>query len=181
MVGCILDQNYPNTNITPDFRGSDIYVKNNLANDVAQYFGKIVINSDEHLQNFLTVQSKFRRVRSIRLVRVAISMPLMGRMEETLRRTKLLMLSQCRRVGSLNSAVLEFCANLQKFELTWFNMGDAWMLRQYPALEAVSLYHSTNTIDELVAFLRLNPSIRCIELDNISGLMESRELVFASN
>lgn len=183
VVGYILEQNYPNLCIVPQFQDNNIYLNSKRAfpvNDLVQYFRQVNIFSNDALQGFISVQSKFRRLRKIQFRFVKLDETTAQRMKETLAKVRELYLNTCKIEGDLDTSVLIFCSNLKHLYFDCFHSSKAWLQRKYPSLEVFHFAFGSR-IEEIIPFLKLNPNIRDIYYRNLNRMFKNRELMFESN
>lgn len=179
VVGYIIGQKYPNTQLIPvRIHDDDVYMETARMDDVAQYFGKIFIMSNDLFESFLSAQSNFRRLKTIFLDFVRINVSKSERMKAVLGRVEWLSLSNCICPQGLHASVLAFCSNLKKLTAT-DPFDKTWLKQKYSTLEAVS-FPDEIAIHKMIQFLKLNPNIQDIELSNIRNLLKHRKLVFRS-
>lgn len=165
--------------IIPRLRDNRFYFNRKRAvriNDTVQNLKTIKILSSRKMRDFLSVQSKFRRLQKFWLKNVSINESITALNKATLGKGKELLIQNCLIDGDLHASLLAFCSNIKRLVLLNSNSGSASLPQKDPSLKAVSFNVSGNTVccvNEIIPFLKLNQKIQTISVSFLNNLSEN--------
>lgn len=160
VAGHCFRQTYTDIQARITSRGIDVRL--NYATHFVKFFQSVsVIDRLPIMPIFLNIQSKFLRIKKLRISHQRLTHDVVDHMKETLDKLEILRLFESDLHINV-SDMIDHCANLTILDLQRCELDYNWLSRKYPTLEYLLFIPKDHTaiIEEFATFLELNPNIR---------------------